>query len=78
MIVLVYSSVCAILGSIVLALVPALRLTVLNVVVFVPGAFGGAVTFFYASNSPVLQFLKTQLRHILSSLFRCRSIWWNT
>ena len=56
--VVIYSCVYAILGSIVLGLVPALRVTLLNLVVFVVGAFAGGVAFLYASNSPVLQFLK--------------------
>lgn len=40
----IYSCAYAILGGIVLALVPAFRVTLLNLVVFVVGAFAGAVT----------------------------------
>jgi hypothetical protein len=68
-IVFIYLGVYATLGSVVLALVPAFRLTLLNVVVFILGAIGGAVVFSvifsYASESTVLQRLSYVFFYLL-------------
>jgi hypothetical protein len=58
-IVVIYSCVYLILGSILLALVPAFRVTLLNLVVFVLGAFAGNFAVLYATNTQVLDFLKS-------------------
>jgi hypothetical protein len=57
-IVAIYSCIYAILGVVLLALIPAFRVTLLNIVIFTVGAFGGAVTFLYATNTSPLQVLK--------------------
>jgi hypothetical protein len=51
----IYSFAYLVLGSIVLALVPVLRVTVVNLIVFALGAFAGAVSVLYANNTCVLQ-----------------------
>jgi hypothetical protein len=52
---LFYSLVYVVLGSIFLALVPALRLTLLNLIVFVLGAWVGGLAFLltYVNTAPV-------------------------
>lgn len=57
-IVVAYSCMYAILGSLVLGLVPPLRVTLLNLIVFVLGSFAGGVGFLYASDIAGLQALK--------------------
>jgi hypothetical protein len=60
-----YCCAYAVLGSIILALVPAFRVTLLNLIVFVLGAFAGAVTFLYSFNSPVLQRVNNYVLFVL-------------
>jgi len=50
-----YSLVYTVLGSVALAAIPGLRVTLLNLVVFVLGAFAGGITFLHASSSAALQ-----------------------
>jgi hypothetical protein len=47
-----------ILGRVLLALVPSFRVTLLNLVVFVLGAFAGNFAVLYATKTHVLDFLK--------------------
>jgi hypothetical protein len=56
-IIVIYSFVYVIVGSILLALVPAFRVTMLNLVVFVLGAFAGNFAVLYTTNIQVLDFL---------------------
>jgi len=48
----------ALMGVVVLAVIPAFRITLLNLVTFVVGAFAGSTALLYASGSRPLRFVE--------------------